>query len=162
MPSFEKLKDAADGDQGAEPVNTTYCGDCGCAEGELHNSGGCDQERCPFCGGQLLSCNCIYERLYPKYDPNNKDCCGLPMEVYTDGPTEKDQRKWDKILEKKGRIPYIRWPIVCAYCGVLWPEFFWVSDEEWKKYVEPEHRRAVLCRSCWRRIKTLCRRAWSA
>lgn len=33
------------------------CGDCGCYEGELHEDY-CDQERCPICKGQLLSCDC--------------------------------------------------------------------------------------------------------
>lgn len=36
------------------------CGDCNAFYGEYHHPG-CDNERCPVCGGQAISCDCIIE-----------------------------------------------------------------------------------------------------
>ncbi len=36
------------------------CHDCGALYGNYHHPG-CDMERCPVCGGQLISCGCIDE-----------------------------------------------------------------------------------------------------
>lgn len=36
------------------------CRDCGIRPGGFHHPG-CDSERCPRCGGQLISCGCLDE-----------------------------------------------------------------------------------------------------
>lgn len=36
----------------------TVCGDCGAHYGHYHHPG-CDRERCPICGGQLIFCGCM-------------------------------------------------------------------------------------------------------
>jgi hypothetical protein len=34
-----------------------YCHDCNAAPGSYHHPG-CDWERCPVCGGQIIGCDC--------------------------------------------------------------------------------------------------------
>lgn len=114
------------------------CHDCGCEEGQIHKFG-CDMEQCPFCGGQLISCGCMYKQL------------GIKSQTHT---TEHEEQ-WLTILEEKGRVPYIVWPIICNRCGKLWPEMFRVSDEEWKKYIQISERGCLVCRSCFDKIKHL-------
>ncbi len=72
------------------------CHDCGVKIGEFHEPG-CDWEECPFCNGQLLSCDCCYEHL--KLDSSKEP-------TYSEGLTGKQSEAWDKILREKGLIPY--------------------------------------------------------
>ena len=138
---------------GVEPPDK--CGDCGCLEGELHELG-CDQEECPFCGEQLISCDCMYEILglvdSSKYGP---ETCFLPPQTYEDGLTPEQEERWTDALNEKGRRPYICWPILCARCGKLHPFFFHVPDEDWEKYIDPGKRHEVVCRDCYLDIRTL-------
>ncbi len=46
-----------EGDYGADEYP---CGDCYVIKGEFHIVG-CDVERCPACGDQVLTCACEYE-----------------------------------------------------------------------------------------------------
>lgn len=38
-----------------------YCHDCNVGKGQIHHMG-CDVERCPACGLQLISCDCQDEK----------------------------------------------------------------------------------------------------
>lgn len=129
------------------------CHDCGAKEGQIHEYG-CDMEDCPFCGGQLLSCDCSYTNLGFVID-DNLPFSGLPENIYNEGLTDELWDKWVIILEKKGRIPYIVYPNLCVRCGKLWPDMFRLSDEEWKRYVAPRHRDEMLCLECYNHIKHL-------
>lgn len=41
-----------------EDNKDAVCGDCGAHYGHYHHPG-CDIERCPICGLQLISCDCM-------------------------------------------------------------------------------------------------------
>ncbi|MBI4671773.1 MAG: hypothetical protein HY741_08920 [Chloroflexi bacterium] len=131
------------------------CGDCGVREGEFHVLG-CDMEDCPFCGQQLISCDCCYDLLglfdIKKYDASTAH---LPPEIYKDGLTDEQAEKWEAMLNAKGRIPFILYPVICSKCGALWPAFFMVSDEEWAYYIQPDKRQTVVCAECYNYIKRL-------
>lgn len=127
-------------------IEHNKCHDCGVDEGMTHVYN-CDMERCPFCGGQLLSCECCYTKL-------NIDCSEGSY-AYENGLTEEQLDKWIEILTKKGRVPYIIYPNMCGRCGELWPEMFKVSDDEWEKYVQFDARKKMLCKNCYDGIKRL-------
>jgi hypothetical protein len=76
------------------------CPDCGSAPGDFHVHG-CEEETCPRCGGQVLSCVCVYE-------VNGIDPARLPAdypEVYRDGPTPEMEIVWDRAWLTR-RIPW--------------------------------------------------------
>ncbi len=128
------------------------CHDCDVLEGEIHELS-CDMERCPFCGRQLITCGCCYDFLKLRDYKRFSKTEGLSPDIYSNGLTDKLENEWLKILQEKGRIPYIQYPIVCCKCGQLWPELFNAPNEEWEKYVEPSMRDKVLCKECYNQIK---------
>lgn len=134
------------------------CHDCETEEGRLHNFG-CDMERCPFCGGQLISCGCMYVRLGYAFN-RDKKFSGLPEEVYRDGVTEEENLKWLATITKKGRVPWVDIPQFCVLCGERSPEFFSVPNEEWERYVIPQLQSKILCTDCFQWMANLFPYGW--
>ena len=109
------------------------CHDCGVEEGQIHHDG-CDNERCPFCGMQLISCDCDSEL------------------------SGGDEVKWQAILAAKGRVPHIHWPLFCIRCGI---EYNAISEPhdyllaminvppEWMNHVGIRNRFGVFCHKCF-------------
>jgi hypothetical protein len=75
--------------------------DCGCKPGELHEWF-CLKERCPFCGGQLASCDCITRELHLSDDER------AAVAAYEDDsvePLKGIMERWKAALNAKGRVP---------------------------------------------------------
>ena len=85
---------------------------------------------------------------------------GLTKEVYYNGLNDEQAEQWDMILKKKGLIPWVEIPNLCARCGDVFPEMFLVSDYKWRKYVIPELQDKMLCRGCYNGLKKLFPNGW--
>lgn len=68
-------------------VDANLCPACQVATGELHELG-CPVEICPWCGGQLIHCDCRFEQL------------GV------DEMSESDLLRFEALLEEQGRVAY--------------------------------------------------------
>ncbi len=128
----------------------SHCPDCGVPEGFLHKRG-CDMERCPFCGNQLNTCSCIYEKL--GISPLGK-VEGTTLVRWPE-LTEVQTKEWDRILEEKGRIPWINYPLMCKRCGKQGEGLIRERGEEWEWYIEPNYRSNFICKECYQEIKSL-------
>lgn len=116
---FDALKKLLSGRKQKPPARRHLietCPDCGVRSGELHDLF-CLKERCPFCGGQLASCNCIRDVLkLSDLEQQALDECvddSIP-------PVSEIVQRWRDALASKGRIPFEACPddpIRAAYRG---------------------------------------------
>jgi hypothetical protein len=89
---------------GAEPGRRTsgdHCGDCGTIRGGWHHPG-CDLQRCPACGRQLISCGCRFDE--DKTDTS--ELRGEPLGV--DGNGLLTERAWvggQEVIIHRGDYP---------------------------------------------------------
>lgn len=81
------------------------CHDCGAEPGQLHQRG-CDVERCPRCGGQVIGCNCVYIVCGIGVDTLEKE----HPDIYNNGPTREMYETFDREWEAR-RMPWTGiWP----------------------------------------------------
>jgi hypothetical protein len=133
-----------------DPKERGTCHDCGVLEGQIHIRG-CDMERCPFCLGQLISCNCSLKHFYPEFRWQAEPFCNLPQDVYESGLPADQDAEWDRLLIEKGRIPYLLLPNLCARCGQTWPDMF--SADDWQDVIPANAQEHMLCLPCYEAIK---------
>ncbi|MEO6786318.1 MAG: ankyrin repeat domain-containing protein [Chthoniobacteraceae bacterium] len=92
------------------------CPDCGVQSGELHDLF-CTKETCPFCGGQLITCDCKRSILKLSEDERRT------LDEYIDDsipPVSDIMQRWREALASKGRVPFEAFPddpIRAAYRG---------------------------------------------
>jgi len=136
-------------------TNEIKCHDCGAKEGEIH-SPGCDMQTCPFCRTQLITCGCCYKLL-------NIDVSKGTW-AYSHGLTDEQSKKFEELLEEKGKIPYVRIPVLCVMCGknTTHDELHeaMIPDADWDKYIIPTLQLKVLCKSCIDKQKQLFPNGW--
>lgn len=90
--TFKEVCAAADSLPVYEPlqIDEDICPACHAVTGEYHELG-CPVEICPWCGGQLIYCDCRYEKL------------GLDAIS-----SEEELQQFEVLLEEQGRLPYSR------------------------------------------------------
>jgi hypothetical protein len=81
------------------------CPDCCARPGQLHTPG-CDCERCPRCGGQIIWCGCIYE----VNDMSRQRLEQDHPDVYFGGPNQAMRERWQAEWGE-WRLPWTgEWP----------------------------------------------------
>ena len=106
------------------------CPDCGAKPGEFHIDG-CDVERCPKCGEQLLGCGCEVDdsELMPWTGewPGVKECEELGLFAYFDASKNRGNGEgWIKC--SKGQHPEAVHDLNTLYSDYKW-------DPKLKKHV---------------------------
>ena len=119
-----------------ENLTPQTCHDCGAVPGEFHKPG-CDVARCPRCGGQEISCDCVY--VVNGMDPATLE--DSHPDIYHNGATDEMCAKFEKEWGPKRKPWDGIWPGVreCVEYGLY--AYFgpdWDGGRGWIR-CGPEH-----------------------
>lgn len=114
--AFKKLFGGKENLPSKIPPSIEKCPDCETPSGKLHDLF-CTKERCPFCCGQLITCDCAGTVLnLTAAEQKVLDECiddSVP-------PLSEIMQRWRDALDAKGRVPFESYaddPIRAAYRG---------------------------------------------
>lgn len=116
LDAFRRLFGGEEKAPAKSPPSIEKCPDCGTPSGKLHDLF-CTKERCPFCGGQLITCDCAGTVL------NLTAAEQKILDEYVDDsvpPLSGIMQRWRNALDKKGRLPFESYaddPIRAAFRG---------------------------------------------
>lgn len=116
---FNALKKLLSGGSPRAPVKRYIidtCPDCGVRSGGFHDLF-CTKERGPYCGGQLISCDCIRSVL--KLSGSERRALDECIDDSVP-PLSEIMQRWREALASKGRVPFEAYPddpIHAAYRG---------------------------------------------
>ena len=100
------------------------------------------QQTCPDCGA-------LEGQLHEYFPHCDMEICPVCLEQLLSCPHATQLAK----VRRRGRIPYLCFPVLCVRCGAHWPEFFMVSNHEWHQVMPRSHWDTVICRPCYDYIK---------
>lgn len=108
------------------------CPDCGVKRGQVHQPG-CDVERCPFCGGQMIVCHCPYAYFGFNIDTLEEK----HPDIFANGLPDELMEKYEEHLRPHLMAWDGVWPGVleCREYG-FWCK--WVEGKGWQKCSEDD------------------------
>lgn len=100
---------------------------------------------------QCHDCGALEGQLHNYFPRCDMETCPICLGQLLGCPHSETPEK----VVKQGRIPFIHFPILCAKCGAVDPDFFTVPDREWRAVVPKGSWDIIVCRRCYDHLAKL-------